>query len=90
MYNIIMTRKSILIPGFVALFVLSMTAVSSAFTDASGESSEKPNVPRYADTCSHGHNGFDCKTPKHVIDISELQKRTDDLEKRVVQLENSR
>ena len=85
-----MTRKSIWIAGFAALFALSMTVASSAFTDASGESSEKPNVPRYADTCSHGHNGFDCKTPKHVTDISELQKKTDDLEKRVTQLEISR
>ncbi len=90
MYNILMTGKSIWIMGFAAIFVLSVTAISSAFNDASGESSEKPKAPRYSETCSHGHNGFDCKTPKYKIDISDLQERTDDLEKRVAQLEISR
>lgn len=85
-----MTRKSIWITGFAAILVLSVTAASDVFTDASGESSEKPSAPRYSETCSHGHNGFDCKPPKHVTDISDLQKRTDDLEKRVAQLEISR
>ena len=47
-------------------------------------------MPRYSETCAHGHNGYDCKTPKHRIDISELQQRADDLEKRVSQLERSR
>ena len=90
MYSAIMTRKSIWIAGFAAIFAISLTAASGVFTDASGEPSEKPNAPRYSETCSHGHNGFDCKPPKHVTDISELQKRTDDLEKRVAQLEISR
>ena len=90
MYSMVMNRKSIWVAGFAAIFVLSMTAASSAFIDASEESSEKPSAPRYSETCAHGHNGFDCKTPKYKIDISELQDRTDDLEKRVSQLERSR
>jgi hypothetical protein len=85
-----MNRKPVAIAGFTAIFVVSMIAVSSTFTDVSGEPSEKPNVPRYSETCAHGHNGFDCKTPKHIVDISELQEKTTELEKRVAQLERTR
>ncbi|MCE2506981.1 MAG: hypothetical protein J4F36_11075 [Nitrosopumilaceae archaeon] len=85
-----MNRKSIWIAGFAAIFAVSMITASNAFIDVSGETSEKPKVPRYSETCAHGHNGYDCKTPKHRIDISELQQRADDLEKRVSQLERSR
>ena len=85
-----MNRKSICIAGFAAIFAVSMITASNAFIDVSGETSEKPKVPRYSETCAHGHNGYDCKTPKHRIDISELQQRADDLEKRVSQLERSR
>jgi hypothetical protein len=88
-----MNRKTAWIAGIVAIFVTSMFATSGSFTEVSGETGEKGEkltVPRYSDTCAHGHNGFDCKTPKYKIDISELQQRSDDLEKRVSQLERSR
>ncbi|MBI1662419.1 MAG: hypothetical protein IS860_02780 [Nitrosopumilus sp.] len=85
-----MNRKSIWIAGFAAIFAVSMITASNAFIDVSGETSKKPKVPRYSETCAHGHNGYDCKTPKHRIDISELQQRADDLETRVSQLERSR
>ena len=85
-----MDRKSVLIAGFTVVFAISMIATSNAFTDVSGEPLEKPKVPRYSETCAHGHNGFDCKTSQHIVDISELQERTTELEKRVSQLENSR
>ncbi len=82
-----MNRKSVLIAGFAAIFVVSMIAASNAFTDASGEPSEKPKVPRYSETCAHGHNGFGCDTPKYKLDISELQEKTTELEERISQLE---
>ena len=88
-----MNRKSILVAGVTAIFMVSMIAVSNGFTDASGDTGDttvKPTVPRYSETCAHGHNGFDCKTPKHTVDISELQQKYDDLEKRVSQLEITR
>ena len=85
-----MNRKTAWIAGIVAIFAISMGAVSGSFAEGSEETFEKPKVPRYSETCAHGHNGFDCKTPKHRIDISELQERADDLEKRVSQLERSR
>ena len=86
-----MNRKTAWIAGVIAIFAISMVAASGSFTEVSGETGENPTkVPRYSDTCAHGHNGFDCKTPKYRIDISELQQRADDLEKRVSQLERSR
>ena len=85
-----MNRKSIWVAGFAGLFVVSMIAASSVFTDVSGETSEKPTVPRYSETCAHGHNGYDCNSPQYRVDISELQERADELEKRVSQLERSR
>ncbi|MCH9659239.1 hypothetical protein K0U27_11250 [archaeon] len=85
-----MNRKPMHIAGIVALFAVGTITASYAITEVTGESAEKPAVPRYSETCSHGHNGFDCKTPKYKMDIFELQKRTDDLEKRVSQLERPR
>ncbi len=62
-----------------AIFTISMIAASNAFTDASGEPSE---VPRYSETCAHGHNGFDCKPSLLRSDITDLQNRVTELERR--------
>ena len=73
-----------------------VTVLAFAFgtaTVASGELfGDKPvsNAPRYSETCAHGHNGFACEPPQYKIDISELQERTIELEKRVSQLERTR
>jgi len=82
-----MNRKSVWIAGVVALFAVSMIAASSAFTEVLGETNQKPSAPRYSETCAHGHNGFDCKSPQYRMDITELQQRTAELENRVSQLE---
>ena len=85
-----MNKKTVWITGIVAIFAIGMVTVSGSFTEVSGETGEKSSVPRYSETCAHGHNGFDCKTPKHIVDISELQKITIDLERRISQLEQTR
>jgi len=85
-----MNRKPMHIAGIAALFAVGTITASYAITEVTGEPSEKLTVPRYSETCAHLHNGFDCKTPKYKMDISELQKRADDLEKRVSHLERPR
>ena len=85
-----MNRKTAWIAGIVAIFAISMGAVSGSFAEVPGETAEKPTVPRYSDTCAHGHNGFDCKTPKHRVDISALQEKTTELELRIAVLESQR
>ncbi len=85
-----MNRKTVWMTGIAAIFAIGMVAASSSFAEVSEDASEKPKIPRYSETCAHGHNGFDCKPSKHKVDISELQERTDDLEMRVAQLERSR
>ena len=81
-----MNKKSVWIAGFVAIFAVSMIAASNAFTEASGEpsspESQKSSVPRYSETCAHGHNGFDCKPSKILTDITDLQNRVTELERR--------
>ncbi len=77
-----MNKKSVLIAGFVAIFAVSMIAASTAFVDASGEPSEKSTAPRYSETCAHGHNGFDCKPSLLRSDITDLQNRVTELERR--------
>ena len=90
-----MISKPILISGLAAVLAIGITITSSAiFVNASGETSmiepDKPTVPRYSETCAHGHNGFDCNPPKYRTDIAELQKNTEELEKRVSALEKRR
>lgn len=57
---------------------LSAVAGASAF---GGLIDEKPTVPRYSETCAHGHNSFDCKTPQYRVDIDDLQERVSALER---------
>lgn len=83
-----MNKKSIWIAGIAVVFTLGMVTISSAFSEVSGQSTQLPSAPNYSDTCAHGHNGFDCKAPQYRTDISELQAKAADLEKRVSQLES--
>ena len=63
----------------VALAAVGIGTVAAAYSSDVSDASEA-QVPRYADTCAHGHNGFACKAPKHVSDIDELKERVYDLE----------
>ena len=83
-----MNKKSIPIVGGVAVFAIGLFMASSVFSEVLGETSQLPSAPKYSEICAHGHNGFDCKSSQYRIDISELQEKTSDLEKRVSQLEN--
>ncbi len=79
--NIIMNKKLFQLAGFVVL-AATMVGAASAFL------AEDVNaVPRYGDDCAHGHNGFDCKTAQHLLDIDDLQERMTAIEKRIVTLE---
>ena len=82
-----MISKSILIVISASVIALSLAVTSTAFmVDASEESpsqiSEKLNAPRYSETCAHGHNGFNCKPTSYRVDITDLQERVTELEKR--------
>ena len=86
-----MNKKTACITGIATIFAIGMIAASGSFGEVSGETGQTtPTVPRYSETCAHGHNGYDCQTPQYRVDISELQKQTADLQKRVSQLERSR
>jgi len=82
-----MISKPILIVVTVSVIALSLAVTSTAFmVEASGESpiqtSDKPSIPRYSETCAHGHNGFDCKPSLLRSDITDLQNRVTELERR--------
>ena len=81
-----MTRKSIWIAGITAICVASLIVVSISFEEVEAETPEKERKAP-GEGCAHGHNNFACRTPQHKIDIAELQMKTDELEKRVAQLE---
>ena len=80
----IMNKRLFQLAGFVVL-AASMMGAASAFLEE-----DVSAVPRYAEECAHGHNGFDCKTPSHLLDIDELQEQMTAIEKRVVHLEMTR
>ena len=81
-------KKSVMVAGFVVFFIVSIAASSNLFVDASAQPSKKITVPSYSAQCSHGHNGFDCKTPQHIEDISKLEQRVTSLEKQLFELQN--
>ncbi len=85
-----MDRKTAWIAGITTIFAIGMIATSVTFTEVSGEIVQKPTVPRYSETCAHGHNGFSCNTFQYKIDISELQEKTAELEQRITSLETLR
>ncbi len=82
-----MNKKSAWILGIAAIFAVNMIAASSVFSEASGETVQKPSAPRYSEICAHGHNGFDCRSSQYRIDITDLQQKTTELENRISQLE---
>lgn len=68
--------------------------IAGSHVYAFGNLESENHIPRYADKCPHGHNGFNCDPPKHEVDIDALeakerQLRSDvtTLESRIVQLE---
>lgn len=63
-----------------AAFSAGMAATAYSFD---GGQQAATTVPRYSETCPHGHNGFDCKAPNHADDMAVLEKRVADLEKDV-------
>lgn len=66
----------------IALAAIVLCSTSVAFVAAeSGEKEPKLSVPRYSDTCAHGHNGFDCKPSSYRVDITDLQERVTALER---------
>ncbi len=79
-----MNKNLFQLAGFVVL-ATSMFGAANAFLEEDVNA-----VPRYAEECAHGHNGFDCKTPSHLSDIDELQEQMTAIEKRVAHLEMTR
>ena len=84
-----MNRKSAWIAGMAVIFAIGMIAASGSFSEVSGDAAKKSSAPRYSETCAHGHNGFACEPPQYKMDISEMQERTSELEKRVSLLERA-
>lgn len=81
----IMKIKSFQIMALASVMVVGIISMSAAFVTAeSGEtvSNKQSPVPRYSETCAHGHNGFDCKPSAYRVDITDLQERVTALEKR--------
>lgn len=80
-----MRSKTVLMAGVFTVFVAGMAAAAAAY---SLDGSEPPDasVPRYSETCAHGHNGFDCKPPNHTTDIASLEQRVTQLEQDVQSL----
>ena len=77
-----MRSKTALMAGVLAVFVAGMAAAATAYSFDGQESPDAP-VPRYSETCAHGHNGFDCKPPNHAADIASPEQRVTQLEQDV-------
>ena len=81
-----MIRKPVMTIALASVITVGLVATSVVFaTTESGDimSEKKSDIPRYSETCAHGHNGFDCTPPSYRTDISDLQERVTALEKRV-------
>ena len=82
-----MRSKTVLMAGVLAVFVAGMAAAATtAAYSFDGSESADASVPRYSETCAHGHNGFDCKPPNHAADIASLEQRVTQLEQDVQSL----
>ena len=81
-----MKGKSFQIVVLASIIAMGVIVTSATLVTAESEEtiSEKQSVvPRYSETCAHGHNGFDCKPSAYRVDISDLQERVTALEKRI-------
>lgn len=65
------------------IMIAAVIGTLSAFAGVSAmEVIEKDSsVPRYAEDCAHGHNGFNCEPAQYKVDIADLQERVTALEK---------
>lgn len=81
-----MKLKSFHAMAFASIVVVSIISASAIFVTAeSGEmetSKKESSVPRYSETCAHGHNGFGCDSPQYKKDILDLQEKVSVLEQR--------
>ena len=75
-----MRSKTVLVAGVLAVFVAGMAATAYSLD---GTGPPAASVPRYSETCAHGHNGFDCKPPGHTAGIASLEQRVAQLERDV-------
>ena len=82
-----MEKKAAWVAGIAGILAMGLVAASGSFSEVSGQSAQEPAVPRYSETCAHGHNGFACDAPKYKSDISGLQAKTVELEQRIASLE---
>ena len=73
-----------MVAGVLAVFAAGLIASAAYSSDESAEST--PTVPRYSETCAHGHNGFDCRGPSHSESIDSLEQRVENLERSVQSL----
>lgn len=81
-----MRSKTVLMAGVLTVFVAGMAAAAATAYSFDGSESPDASVPRYSETCAHGHNGFDCKPPNHAADIASLEQRVTQLEQDVQNL----
>ncbi len=63
------------------VMIAAVIGTLSVFAGASALSESEYTAPRYSETCAHGHNSFDCKTPQFRVDIDDLQERVIELER---------
>ena len=78
-----MRSKTIMMASILAVCVASMAATAYSLDDSE---SNDVSVPRYSETCAHGHNGFDCKPPSYAKAIDSLEQRVSQLEQDVQNL----
>ena len=65
-----------------SITVLAVIGIFFAFQGASAEAepTQENKVPRYSETCAHGHNGFNCP-PSLGERVVELEEKVKILEK---------
>ncbi len=81
-----MKGKSLQIAVFASVMSIGIIATSATFVTAESEETtpqKQSKVPRYSETCAHGHNGFDCKPSAYRVDITDLQERVTAIEKHI-------
>ena len=81
-----MNGKVVLLAGVLCALSAGMVATAHSVDGGLEQEEKAPAVPRYSETCPHGHNGFDCKAPSHADEVSALEQRVADLERDVREL----